>query len=128
LTSTVSNWPSGLSILILKGLPPVFNSTASTCISFQRRALGQIQLGSNPTSFEFVSCFQLGGRLLLPHTTPSAFLENHVSINIEKLGSRKGKFWLQKRKKYIKKCALLRRATATSKFILAQKLGGTAAT
>ena len=41
----ILNWPSGLSILILKGLPPVFNSTASTCKSFHRRAhLGKSNL------------------------------------------------------------------------------------
>ena len=102
-----SNWPSGLSILILKGLPPVFNSTASTCISFQRRALGQIQLGSNPTSFLPVWWVPAAAT----HHSLSAFLENHVSINIEKLGSRKGKV------------LALRRAPATANFILAQKLG-----
>ena len=42
---SVPKLPSGLSSLILKGLPPVFNSTASTCISIQwhARSLGQVK-------------------------------------------------------------------------------------
>lgn len=98
----ILNWPSGLSILILKGLPPVFNSTASTCKSFHRRAhLGKSNLVPilPPLNLLLVSSW-VGG---ISNHSLHLLEKKHVPIKIDKLGLGKGHFRLQKPKKYQKK-------------------------